>query len=50
MMNHPKNTPYLLLKELVEAMDDAYWSSWQTTADFQDQWDAAREFLEETKG
>lgn len=48
-MTYPKNQAYMLLKNLVEALDSSFWSSWQTTSDFQKQWDEASEFLEETK-
>lgn len=34
-----------LLRELVKALDGAFISSWQTTADWQKQLDAAREYL-----
>lgn len=34
-----------ILKDLVDALDSTTWSSWQTTARFQDQLEAAREYL-----
>ena len=34
------------LRQLVTALDKAFISSWQTTADWQHQLDAARDFLE----
>jgi hypothetical protein len=43
--------PYL--HELVKALDKAFISTWQSTADWQDQLDAAREWLkhrEDQKG
>ena len=36
-----------LLKELVEAMDSAFISSWQSTHYWQKQLDAAREYLKQ---
>ena len=34
-----------LLKELVEALDDTYWSSWQGTYKFDPALEKAREYL-----
>ena len=36
--------------ELVEALDETNWSSWQTTARFQNQLDALRELLNASAG
>lgn len=38
---------YELLIDLAQALDNAYISSWQTTAAWQEQLDAALEFLKE---
>lgn len=38
---------YELLVDLTQALDNAYISSWQTTAAWQEQLDAALEFLKE---
>lgn len=37
----------LILTNLVDALEHTNWSSWQTTARFQAELDAAREFLQE---
>ena len=42
--------PNQLLAELVKALDSTNWSSWQTTASFDKQLDAAREYVEKLKG
>lgn len=34
-----------VLKNLVEGLDDTHWTSWQSTANFQDQLDKARQYL-----
>ena len=39
-----------LLKELVAALDETYWSSWQTTAKFDNQLTHARNFVAELEG
>ena len=36
-----------LLKELVAALDETHWSSWQSTARFDDHLNNARNFLAE---
>ncbi len=36
-----------LLRDLVQALDNAFISTWQSTAAWQSQLDAAREFLRE---
>ena len=41
--------PVQLLADLVYASENAYISSWQTTADWQKQLDAAAKYLEELK-
>ena len=41
----PGATALCLLKELVAALDKTYWSSWQSTAQFDDQLNHARSFL-----
>ncbi len=35
-----------VLKNLVDALNSTYWSSWQSTAKFDDQLTKAEEFLE----
>ena len=40
------DNPNQLLDDLVKALDSTYWSSWQTTAKFDKQLDAAREYVE----
>lgn len=35
------------LRDLVEALDKTCWSSWQTTAPFSKELDAAREYVRE---
>ena len=44
------DNPNQLLDDLVKALDSTYWSSWQTTASFENQLDAAREYVEKLKG
>ena len=44
------DNPNQLLDDLVKALDSTYWSSWQTTAKFDKQLDAAREYVEKLKG
>ena len=39
-----------LLKELVAALDETHWSSWQSTAQFDNQLTHARNFLAEQEG
>lgn len=41
--------PNQLLADLVEALDNAFISSWQSTAAWQEQLDAAREYLDRLK-
>lgn len=41
----PESRADLLLQELVSALDATNWSSWQTTATFIGELDAARDFL-----
>jgi len=48
-MTAPLQNPVQLLADLVEALDRAYWSDWQSTATFADQWDAARQYIEKQK-
>jgi len=36
-----------LLKELVEALENTYWSSWQSTYQFDEQYRAAVDYLRE---
>ena len=45
MTDEPAATALCLLKELVAALDKTYWSSWQSTAQFDDQLNHARSFL-----
>ena len=40
-------TALCLLKELVAALDETHWSSWQSTARFDNQLNCARNFLAE---
>jgi hypothetical protein len=47
MLTEKESISFQLLKELVKKMDDAYWSSWQSTGKFQEAWDEAREFIQE---
>lgn len=44
-MNEVKTESFDLLKALVEALDKAYISSWQSTAAWQKELDDAREFI-----
>ena len=44
------DNPNQLLDDLVKALDSTKWSSWQTTASFENQLDAAREYVEKLKG
>lgn len=44
------DNPNQLLADLVKALDITNWSSWQTTAKFDKQLDAAREYVEKLKG
>ena len=44
------DNPNQLLDDLVKALDSTNWSSWQTTASFEHQLDAAREYVEKLKG
>ncbi len=44
------DNPNQLLADLVKALDEAYISSWQSTAAWQKQLDAAREYVEKMKG
>ena len=44
------DNPNQLLDDLVKALDSTYWSSWQTTAKFDKQLDAARAYVEKLKG
>lgn len=37
------------LANLVEALDNTYWSSWQSTAKFSDELEVAREYLSKIK-
>lgn len=37
--------PVEILANLVEALDNTYWSSWQSTAKFWDELEVAREYL-----
>ena len=41
--------PNQLLDDLVKALDNAFIGSWQSTAAWQKQLDAAREYLDELK-
>ncbi len=41
--------PNELLANLVEALNSTNWSSWQSTANFQDQWYSAEKYLENFK-
>lgn len=47
MLTESGSYSFALLKELVEKMDDAYWSSWQSTGKFREAWDRSREFIKE---
>lgn len=40
-------TSEVLLKELVSALNDTYWSSWQSTHKFDEKLRAAEEYLNE---
>ena len=42
-----RTTALCLLKELVAALDETHWSSWQSTAQFDSQLTHARSFLAE---
>ena len=44
-----ETTPVYLLRELVKALDGAFISSWQSTAAWSKQLDAAREYLTEAE-
>ena len=44
------DNPNQLLDDLVKALDSTNWSSWQTTASFENQLDEAREYVEKLKG
>ena len=46
-LDTPSVTALSLLKELVVALDKTYWSSWQSTARFDNQLNCARNFLAE---
>ena len=46
-LDTPSATALSLLKELVVALDKTYWSSWQSTARFDDHLNNARNFLVE---
>ena len=50
MVIEAMDNPNQLLDDLVKALDNTNWSSWQTTAAFEKQLDAAREYLEKLKG
>ena len=43
------DNPNQLLDDLVKALESTNWSSWQTTATFQKQLDAAREYVDKLK-
>jgi len=43
------NNPNQLLEDLVEALDGAFISSWQSTAAWRKQLDAAREYVNRMK-
>ena len=45
-----ESEPISLLDNLVGALDGAFISTWQSTAAWQDQLDAARSYLENMKG
>ena len=45
-----RTTALCLLKELVAALDETHWSSWQSTARFDSQLTHARSFLAELEG
>ena len=45
-----RTTALCRLKELVAALDETYWSSWQSTAQFHNQLTHARSFLAELEG
>ena len=45
-----RTTALCRLKELVAALDETHWSSWQSTAKFVDQLTHARSFLAELEG
>ena len=45
-----RTTALCLLKELVAALDETHWSSWQSTAQFDSQLTHARSFLAELEG
>lgn len=44
------DNPNQLLENLVNALDNAYISSWQSTASWQQQLDAARAYVAKLKG
>ena len=44
------DNPNQLLDDLVKDLDSTNWSSWQTTAAFEKQLNAAREYVENLKG
>jgi hypothetical protein len=41
--------PVQLLADLVAALDSTHWSSWQSTANFDKQLDAAREYVNQQR-
>ena len=47
MTDELATTALHLLKELVAALDETHWSSWQSTARFDNQLNHARNFLAE---
>jgi len=42
-----KADAYESLKELVKALDNTFWSSWQSTYTFQKELDSARQLIDE---
>ena len=50
MTDELATTALCLLKELVAALDETHWSSWQSTAQFDSQLTHARNFLAELEG
>ncbi len=44
------NAIFVLLEDLVEALDSTNWSSWQATHNFDVELDCAREFINSVKG
>lgn len=44
------DNPVKMLADLVNALDNTYWSSWQSTAKFSDELEVARSYLSRING